>query len=61
MSFPFYLLWMIDHPGSLKKGWPDWVSMFLKLAKIEASSRPALKKQLHILARAEGVQRVDGK
>ena len=69
MCFPTYdkpsciyntiLLTCYDHPGSLKN-WPDWVSKFLKLAEIEASYRPALKKLLQSLTRTEEVQRADG-
>ena len=48
-----------DQPGSLKKNWPDWVSKILKLAEVEAVTRPALKKLLQSLDNTE-VEQVEG-
>lgn len=54
-----FLVDLEDQPGSLKKNWPDWVSKILKLAEMEAVTRPALKKLLQSLDNTE-VKQVEG-
>ena len=53
-----FLVDLEDQPGSLKN-WPDWVSKILKLAEVEAVTRPALTKLLQSLDNTE-VEQVEG-
>ena len=50
-----FLVDLEDQPGSLK----NWVSKILKLAEVEAVTRPALKKLLQSLDNTE-VEQVEG-
>ena len=36
----------LDGAVSLKEQWPEWTSKLLKLAKVEATTRPAIRKLL---------------
>lgn len=54
------ILSLEDKISSLKKEWPLWVEKLLKFAKIESSSRPALKKLIDELETTVDVDKKEG-
>ena len=49
----------MDNVKSLKEEWPVWVEKLVKFAKVEAVSRPTIKKLLSEMDNSDDISEVD--